>query len=640
MAFKMNKKFVIKLAGIILLLFFLIMVHRMVFAWAVKKTLEHVEHKWGLNVSIGQWERNGLTSATFSQVLLKQPNGDTLFWSDYIHFRIRFFPLLLGKVKLAKLVIDSSFVNLNSSFIKRDTAKIIASSKIQKKPSVISSIRGLFKTIPSTCKINSFVFRYTDSDQWLVVEADSVELERKNLKGIIRLSDANTQRSFYVSGKVLQRQNHFSVTVSSLDTEDKAIPFIEKKWDLALSFNNAQFELKLLNAASLIVNASAQKLAISHPRLAEQSVKFDTSGVSLFISFGKNFWQIDSLSQVNFNGFTFPAYVRYEYDTISPALTFAIPKIEFPAQQFFDALPEGAFKRVWGVKVSGNLAFTLRGRIPFRELDSLYLYSRLQPSDFYIKHFGMANLRMLNDTFTIYRHEPGMEPVAIRVDTTAKSYTHLKDISKYLVYAVLTSEDGSFFYHAGFNEEAFAKSLAENIRKKRFARGASTITMQLVRNVFLSKNKALSRKFEEILLTWMLENSHIVTKERMLEVYFNIIEWGPGIYGVQQAAKFYFNKKPSQLTLQESLFLASIIPSPKYFRYTFISNGAMKDNFLAYFQRVAQIMLARNQISPADTVGLNHKVMLTGVARDYLSSATDSLVNPSDTIFFEPSEDF
>ncbi len=248
---------------------------------------------------------------------------------------------------------------------------------------------------------------------------------------------------------------------------------------------------------------------------------------------------------------------------------------------------------------------------------------------------------MLNDTFTIYRHEPGFSPVAIHVDSTSPNYTHLRDIPPHLIYAVLTSEDGSFFYHKGFNEEAFAKSLAENIRKKRFARGASTISMQLVRNVFLSKNKTLSRKFEEMLLTWMLENSHVVSKQRMLEVYFNIIEWGPNIYGIKQAAKFYFDKKPSQLTLQESIFLAAIIPSPKYFRYTFQTNGMMKDGFEAYFQRVAQIMLARNQIQPTDTIGLNHKVTLTGTAQKFLAEPMDSLiVNPSDTIFIDPEEKF
>jgi membrane peptidoglycan carboxypeptidase len=233
-----------------------------------------------------------------------------------------------------------------------------------------------------------------------------------------------------------------------------------------------------------------------------------------------------------------------------------------------------------------------------------------------------------------------MSPVAIKVDTLSKNYTRLPDISKYLIYAVLTSEDGSFFYHKGFNEEAFARSLAENIRKKRFARGASTITMQLVRNVFLSRNKTLARKFEEILLTWMLENTHIVSKERMLEIYFNIIEWGPNVYGVKQAARFYFNKKPSQLTLQESIFLASIVPSPKYFRYTFAQNGAMKDCFEGYFQRIAQIMLARNQILPSDTVGLNHRVTLTGEAQKFLTTLSDSLVNANDSTFFDPDDNF
>jgi len=73
----------------------------------------------------------------------------------------------------------------------------------------------------------------------------------------------------------------------------------------------------------------------------------------------------------------------------------------------------------------------------------------------------------------------------------------------------------------------------------------------------------LSRKLEEILLVYLMENNKIVSKERMLEVYFNIIEWGPNVYGIGEASHFYFQKRPSELTLNECLFLADIIPSPK-----------------------------------------------------------------------------
>ncbi len=106
----------------------------------------------------------------------------------------------------------------------------------------------------------------------------------------------------------------------------------------------------------------------------------------------------------------------------------------------------------------------------------------------------------------------------------------------------MTSEDGSFFYHNGFNPNAFRESIVTNIKEKRFARGGSTISMQLVKNVFLTRNKTLARKIEEALIVWMIENKNLVSKQRMYEVYLNIIEWGPGIYGINQARQILFRK--------------------------------------------------------------------------------------------------
>jgi hypothetical protein len=629
------------LAGFVLIMLLLWGVHRIAFRWAIQKSVDHLTDTWNVSISFGSYRSQGLSGAVFQKVCITYASGDTLFWGNDIKVRLKLLPLIIGKFQLAKLQIDSMVVNYRSHFLHRNDTTGYASDHHSEKLTINNRLRGLFRKLPATCLIGSATFRYIDSSQWFCARIDSFTIKDKRMQGILHLSDANATSTLECQGKLIPGQYHLAISIRNRQAGDNPLPFSGQKWNLMLSFSSAYLECQLPNATTLLFSVSARDLSLFHPKLSEQAVRFDTSGLSLLIKTEKDYWCIDSVSRLTFNGFTFPLFVRYDYDTVNPTLDFAIPHIEFPAQQLFDALPKGAFRHLTGLKAEGNLSFTLRGRIPFGMLDSLYLYSQLQPSGFRIKQFGPAYLPMLNDTFTVYRHEPGFPPVAIRVDSNAASYTRLRDIPKHLIDAVLTSEDGTFFYHRGFNEEAFAKSLAENIRKKRFARGASTISMQLVRNVFLSRNKNLSRKFEEVLLTWLLENSHIVTKERMLEIYFNIIEWGPNIYGIKQAARFYFNKKPSQLTLQESIFLAAIIPSPKYFRYTFVTNGSMKDGFEGYFQRVAQIMLARNQIQPSDTIGLSHRVTLSGAAAKMLISPQDSLLtNPSDTLFFDANEDF
>jgi len=207
-------------------------------------------------------------------------------------------------------------------------------------------------------------------------------------------------------------------------------------------------------------------------------------------------------------------------------------------------------------------------------------------------------------------------------------FTPLTNISEYLKKAILTNEDPSFFYHRGFVTDAFKQSIVKNLRTGKFKRGASTISMQLVKNVFLTREKTMARKLEEILLVYILENNYLVSKDRMLEVYLNIIEWGPNVYGIGEASRFYFNKKPNQLTLSESLFLASIIPSPKKFMWRFDGNGVARSWLWRSFRFIANKMISREMILPQDTTGLTHLVQITGNARKFIVK-NDSLLNDS-----------
>ena len=136
---------------------------------------------------------------------------------------------------------------------------------------------------------------------------------------------------------------------------------------------------------------------------------------------------------------------------------------------------------------------------------------------------------------------------------------------------------------------------------------AARISMQLVKNVFLTRQKTVARKVEEALIVWLLENTRLASKQRMFEVYLNIIEWGPskyrwpsgkrGVYGVKDAALFYYGKRPDELNLPESLYLASIIPKPKYARYSFDAYGDLRRSTRYFFRLIADIMATRGLIT-------------------------------------------
>jgi len=145
-----------------------------------------------------------------------------------------------------------------------------------------------------------------------------------------------------------------------------------------------------------------------------------------------------------------------------------------------------------------------------------------------------------------------------------QNWVSLKSIPKDAVDAVVVAEDGTFWWHGGFDWFEFKESVERNFEEGKAARGASTITQQLVKNLYLSSSKNPLRKLKEWVLTWYMEQQ--LSKSRILEIYFNVIEWGDGVYGIEAASQYYFDKSASDLNRDECTRLAAIIPSPRKHR--------------------------------------------------------------------------
>jgi len=143
------------------------------------------------------------------------------------------------------------------------------------------------------------------------------------------------------------------------------------------------------------------------------------------------------------------------------------------------------------------------------------------------------------------------------------SWTPLVQIPAALQWGVIVAEDDTFYEHNGFNFAAMRDALWDDIKEQRFVRGGSTITQQLAKNLYLSREKSLWRKLKEAIITIKLER--YLSKKRILELYLNAIEWSPGVHGVGEASQYYFHKPPANLDFFESILLAAIIPSPRLY---------------------------------------------------------------------------
>jgi monofunctional biosynthetic peptidoglycan transglycosylase len=128
-------------------------------------------------------------------------------------------------------------------------------------------------------------------------------------------------------------------------------------------------------------------------------------------------------------------------------------------------------------------------------------------------------------------------------------------------WAVILAEDANFYKHEGFDVKAIKNAIKYDLEKKSLKRGASTITQQTAKNLFLSREKTVTRKVKEIYLAWRMEQE--LTKGRIIELYLNVVELGPMVYGIGHGSRYYFGKPASSLTPRECAFLAAMLPGPR-----------------------------------------------------------------------------
>lgn len=191
--------------------------------------------------------------------------------------------------------------------------------------------------------------------------------------------------------------------------------------------------------------------------------------------------------------------------------------------------------------------------------------------------------------------EPDETVFEMRTGPGTASWVALADISPFVPAAVISHEDGAFYEHGGFAPWAIRDALVRNLEAGRYVVGASTISMQLAKNLYLAREKTIARKVQEVILTWWLENA--LNKDQILELYLNVIEYGPRVYGLRHAAAYYFGREPEELSPAESAFLACMLPSPKRYHLSY-DRGALTRSMKSNMRRLLEHMAKRERIGP------------------------------------------
>ncbi len=279
--------------------------------------------------------------------------------------------------------------------------------------------------------------------------------------------------------------------------------------------------------------------------------------------------------------------------------------LDFPAtgcQKLLTSLPDGFAPALKGAFFRGDLGGKGRLRLDTAHMDKADVDFTFAPlACRMLVNPPNADVDQLKKPITVKVPGPGRTRQTWVLGPANPDYRSFDQLGRHVKAAFIAGEDNRFMWHNGFDAKQLRRAFIADLEAGRAIRGASTISQQLMKNIYLHHGRTLSRKFQEAVLTWRLEQR--VPKERILELYLNVVEMGRHLRGIPQAARHYFDKPPDQLTPLEAAHLAAITPSPR--NLPFMLEGDLPSTeWMRRVYQLIRIMRRAHYLSPGDAEAL------------------------------------
>lgn len=279
-------------------------------------------------------------------------------------------------------------------------------------------------------------------------------------------------------------------------------------------------------------------------------------------------------------------------------LSLALPQVE--AKALVEAIPPGLMPTLMPIAAAGHFALAAEVGIDWGNLDDTKLEARVHLADLEVGVNPVIDFMTLRSVFRtrfeVPDGEDGIKLIERVTGPDTDRWTPLSGMPALLPAAVTAQEDGGFYRHRGVSVFHLRGSLIRNLKSGRFARGGSTLSMQLARNLFLNRRKTLSRKLEELVVTWLLESEF--SKDALMELYLNVVEFGPGIYGIRDAAEHYFDKPPWALEPVEVAFIVRLLPAPRKY-YGQFRRRKLSPYYVKWIDKLLARLVDRGHLSQA-----------------------------------------
>jgi len=550
-----------------------------------------------------------------------------------------FIALLQGKPRLRKLHLLKVAVHLLNTSSGCNYRNLINTDQtIAKAPKPVRSdgesqriyraVSAAMDWLPSDFKLLKLKADYsTDTGQW-VIHIPHMLYQGERIDGSLNIKengcftgfafDGHLDRSD-ITGQIRLRpyargNSNLRSTPMESGLSRVVLPLTLNRWGLSAQMKEVNVQVRQFKMTNGVLafdlEGDLQSLQLMHPKLAVDTVLFPRCRGRLRGNVRAHQVEFDSTSGFQIQQIPCRFYMLWDRGP-QARLDLRITTSKISANRFLGSLPIGIFRNLQGMKAQGRLHWFLSLQLEDRQPERCRFRSALVSDQFRITRMGVTNLAKMNGAFAHTVTQNGVYLRNLWVGPENPMYTPLQQIPVSMQQAIMTGEDGDFYHHQGFYPEAFRRSIAQNYRKGKFARGGSTITMQLVKNVFLNPRKTIARKAEELLITWIIENQGITSKARMMEVYLNVIEFGSNVWGIGEASRYYFGKHPSALDPIESVFLAGLVPRPRVFQNLLEPDGTVSSkngNFIAIRNRFVRRGLLPQEDSNRVHVGLLRSV--------------------------------
>lgn len=600
-----------------------------------------IEQRHGVRLHCQALELKGVSTVCLRGLTVVPQGCDTLLTIRHLELRLSPWRLLTGQLQVKEIILDGLHLNLQKKGTEANYDFLFRQSPHEKTPDTTTQgsnyahrvhtlLDWLFGRVPDNGRMADI--RVTERHNAHTIVALMPELQVTDNHFHTRLEVAEDTldiQQWTLRGNLSPAKRKLAVELYAEDKRRIRLPYLERRIGADVQFDTLTCRLTETEGGDRHTRLDGQTriagLQLFHTALSTDTIMLDKGALDYVLNIGPQTVELDSASTVHFNRLSFHPYLRLRHtpaDSLPPParwhVTASLDQPWFPAQELFESLPKGLFDVLEGIETEGRLAYHGLLDVDFACPDSLKLESELRRQDFRIVRYGTTDLGKMSDEFEYTAYEDGRPVRTFPIGPSWEHFTSLADISPLLQMAVMQSEDGAFFYHHGFLVDALREALIQDLKEHRFARGGSTISMQLVKNVFLNRKKNITRKLEEALIVWLIENQGLTSKERMYEVYMNIIEWGPLVYGAGEASRFYFDKRPSQLTVEEAIFLASIVPKPKHFRNSFDKNGHLRESLAGYYRLIAGRLAKKGLITEEEAAAIRPTIEIKGEARKLL----------------------